>query len=103
VFGRLRKAEESASGGLEILRPARLLRNSHQQRNSLPLGESGIPGRFQWRPVLPVELVIPDRDAEGVRLQMFHQPVGCSQGLSFVTLVFRAQKQIEVSQSPLRD
>src|SRR6266536_156333 len=94
---------EGSLGRLQVFNFSRVSMSAQKQRNTLSLGQSGIPGRFQGVAVVPVEMVVPDPEAERILLQIIAKPSGSLQRLLAAGLVTGGAELIVVRQAPLSD
>ena len=102
----LHREQQALKGALRRIPVGRItgrIMRAQQQRDSLPLGEAGIPGRFQRIPILPVKVMVPDPDSMRVLLEIATSQSLAARNFFCALLTLVSRKQIVVPQSPLRD
>src|SRR5690349_5583182 len=60
---------------VQVFRFAGFRVRPHQERESLPLGQTGIPRGAQTGAVFPIKMMMPDLNAVSVRLEVVAQPI----------------------------
>ena len=80
-----------------------LAMRAQEQRNSLSLRQTGIPGCPQSVAIFPIEMMIPYPEAGRILLEMIAQPDRGFKEFIFAGGICAPARQIVISQSPLCD
>jgi hypothetical protein len=97
------KTAERSGGSVQVFAIAALGVSAREQGDSLTLRETGIPGCLKTAAVIPIKVMIPDRQSRGIRLEVLAKPIACQKKLAFSGRISGFSKEAQIPESPLCD